>query len=558
MSDHWKSLANQLGAPGVDAPETEQVATPAPASKKKSDSDTASNAVSDTDQAASGAGKAALEDEEMADDQASHDAPADAAPLEPVAETPPEAAPAPGRARSTWETLSRMFNIPVDRSRNEPEPAPEPAVEAPVAKKPAAQPAAEQKKAKKKKPSIFDDAKPAKPESAALEEMFGDAPKDLGWKTKPRVIDDVSFDDDVVDEPSKAGRSHVDTPGDRDETEELAASLSFRKKPAVRDEPAPKREPQARSRDEGRDEPAEDEEPRRGRRRRRPRRGERSHADAAAPSIREPESRPADRDEGQDRDSSPTAWGGIDLGDDEPETASSTSVRDKEELKDSDGEVTRRSSRRRRGRGGRNRSRDEGADDRPSREDEVTATAKVVEPDTDDGDKPQVDDERAPRSRSSRGRRGGRGRGRDSARDNDSGRERDGSRGSDRSRDEEDADIDDSVELRVVDARDDEDSQSRPRGRGAPAGDADGDDAERPRRGRGGRRRGRRGRDSGREDAPRNDRDDDIGDDDEDSPPSFGDIPTWTDSLEGMISGNMDNHKKNESRGSRGRSRGRR
>lgn len=145
--------------------------------------------------------------------------------VEPLAEvmTPapePELVDEKPRKRSSWETLASMFNIQIDRT-----PAPEaPAAVAP-AKPPTPPPAApreresrerEPRSAHREKPRFNEPRREREPEkrepetrlqvfpesrgsqeNPALEELFAEVPRgDLdSWKKPPRVVDDLSWDE---------------------------------------------------------------------------------------------------------------------------------------------------------------------------------------------------------------------------------------------------------------------------------------------------------------------------------------------------------------------------
>ena len=133
---------------------------------------------------------------------------------EPLAEvmTPapePEVVDTKPRKRSSWETLASMFNIQVDRTPPaEPAAPPKPAAQAPVAPpKRESRPAAQREKPRFNEPRRERDAEPRlqvfqesrdSDNNPALESMFADAPRgDIdSWKKPPRIIDDVSWEDD--------------------------------------------------------------------------------------------------------------------------------------------------------------------------------------------------------------------------------------------------------------------------------------------------------------------------------------------------------------------------
>jgi hypothetical protein len=192
MSDHWKSLAQKLGAPGLAAPEEsgsestspitqESVAPPAPVEKP-----------------------------------AAPPAPVEAAEM------------AKPRKRSSWETLASMFNIQLDRTPAAPEPVAPPPEPAPTPVKHEPRAAVEPKRenrrdqpprarddsrrggfkreegfSKRDEPvaeerlSVFNDTRTDT--NPALEALFADAPREevTSWKRTPRVVDDLGWDDDA-------------------------------------------------------------------------------------------------------------------------------------------------------------------------------------------------------------------------------------------------------------------------------------------------------------------------------------------------------------------------
>ncbi len=262
----------------------------------------------------------------------------------PAAPPPPEA---PPRRKSSWESLANMFNIKVDRSKPA-EAVPEVEAPAPQPVQPrGSRPAAEASTEEDQPFSIFAEDRPSR-SNPALDAMFGDAPSPTksshdDWG-KPRVIDDLGWEDDGRKHTSQRNESSPSSAAEGDDQRRLAS-------------------PEAAS-------DSDDEEaPRRGRRRRRGRRGRSDSADASPAAE------------------SPRSWGGLDddangtaddetdhgLHDDpweEPESfelvqPSSLDQTDfdsdgaAEELS-ADGEVLRRSSRHRRrgGRGGSGRERD--------------------------------------------------------------------------------------------------------------------------------------------------------------------------------------------------------
>lgn len=427
MADHWKSIANLLGAPGVDEPEAETQAEETPRSQvpnvqhaaRKSPSASSSKTAKPTGARPETSGKkdvsadkkvtAGPPKDAVADDLAepvqrdvaadlSSQSPASEwhfAPDEPIpdealsfksihskparSKTPPQPEPAPTpppaalsfsepsppqpaqarreaprmpdrtepstpavappsdappRRKSSWESLANMFNIKVDRPKPA-EVAQEAVAPAPEPVQPRGSRPADDADSDADQPfPIFSEDRPAR-SNPALDAMFGEAPLPSkssrdNWG-KPRVIDDLGWDDDGKDksssprdESSRDGSSHAD---------DASGSAS----------------PHGSG---------DDEAPRRGRRRRRGRRGRSDSADSSASTE------------------APRSWGGLDeksedetdhgLHDDPWDEPESFELVQPDDLDDepefdsgdgpeqlaADGEVLRRSSRRRRrGRG---------------------------------------------------------------------------------------------------------------------------------------------------------------------------------------------------------------
>ncbi|MEO8269374.1 MAG: hypothetical protein ABI557_06625 [Aureliella sp.] len=640
MADHWKSIANRLGAPGVDEPELERPAADAPVQEPAPKAVRPSRGSTDKSHIRESTPSAVKSSPVGRDAASLHSAPpAEAAaakrpefffdPNQPIPDealsfkssrpslaqnepapppesrtitstpsTPPPAAksfsepsppsaaearreaprmpdrfepetpPAapPPKRKSSWESLANMFNIKVDRSKSV-EAAPEPkAIE--VRSRPA-RPAVEDDQ----QLSIFSDERPSR-SNPALDAMFGDAPQGASqprsdeWG-KPRVIDDLGWDSDEDKPVSKRG-GFVESDD-------------------------PKSEAVPSSGHENSEEGDDEESPRRGRRRRRGRRsgrgdssGETSSADTSSSSSASvgPSRGPAaDRA----RAGRSTSWGGLDepienddelsvVGDDpwdEPESfeGAQTSLRDElgddndsedgaEELS-ADGEVLRRSSRRRRrGRGRGGRDRESGEATEPASEEmpaarpaargrSATARSGSAPRDTDDssahvGFRTARDDEDlsdsserldAPRTTSSSRRAEPRGEGRSEVRDS-------------------------------------EERGSRPRRgrRGGSSRDPDKSSDSRREPSSTGRSRSAEARTPGRpsdEEGPIEDDFDDISlgpaFDGEEDDADHGDgqhrsIPTWADSIQSLVEVNMENRKRGDNRGGtpRGRPRGRR
>lgn len=187
MGDHWKSLANKLGAPGMDAPVSEPAPPPEPVKPAPRQS-------------------AAAPVEPPRSVRAPEPAPE---PIpEPIPEPPAEVA-RKGKRKSSWDTLTSFFGI------SSPEPAPEISSAAPAEtdaleagfSKPAPRETERPTRAKPPTPT---------PKATALDELFGDAPRqELSWdKPAPRMVDDVSDWDDepIVDAPTLDDQADTFTP----------------------------------------------------------------------------------------------------------------------------------------------------------------------------------------------------------------------------------------------------------------------------------------------------------------------------------------------------------
>lgn len=630
MADHWKSLANQLGTPGIDVPEAAQTSDgesvessqrePDALAPETQPSPTAADFEADSlekkvqpaarstqpDAGASGGSS-------TAPPESTFDSPAHRG-AEPTAEKPqkgtqgmtakdkaPDARPAK-KKRSSWESLARMFNIPVERAEPD-EPAVVEAVEPESVAEPEVQP-----------PNILSmsTGEPSTPENPALDEMFSEASgaaKD-SWGAKPRVIDDLGWGDEPADKT------------DEDDRPSAAAETA----------------------------PAEDDldgesDVRRGRSRRRRRRGRGGQAESAAPaeekSSASTDSAPTSRaSEAGEKPAKEFGWG-------EPESFEAASPETEDANRDEPAaEPERRGNRRRRGRGGRGRNAaasdnagsdvaeprqstsraDQDAepapqDDAPdllpvswhdeptksrrdstprrdekprSRREEEPRARRDPPPKSDRDDEPRSRRDAEPRSRRNeepRARRDEEPRGRRTeesrprrdeeprSRRGGEARPRRNEESSTRSRDEEPRARRDEEPRSRRDAesrtsRDEEprsrrDRDDEPRGRhdrdrdeeprarqDRDSSDETSDDSsEAPRRGEGRRRRRRRP-----DSAPRAEKGAAVSEDDgtEDETSEHDNVPTWTDSLESIITANTENHKRNEGRGQRGRPRGRR
>jgi hypothetical protein len=497
MGDHWKSLAQKLGAPGMDDPTTSSNESAPP-------TETA----------------AFTRESEPAQ------------PVEPLAEvmTPapePEVIEEKPRKRSSWESLASMFNIQLDRTPPAPPAAVKPPVPEPVPprereSRPAAQrekprfnePRREREPERKREPEprlqVFQESE--SDANPALESLFADAPRgDLdSWKKPPRVVDDIGWDDEE--------------PATNKVVEPEFASEAF----GV----------DAETIEEGSAEPTE--RPRRRRRRRGSRRPD--GAGAAAPrqnlDLEEIESIVPG-----DEYSEPESFE-VDLSD-----ASESPV---------EGDPERRSSRRRR----RGRKRP-GDDVIASGQDDGVINAELASERP--GDRPERMPERAPRPErsdrsgdrtSERSERPPRTRSRENETDAERGFDRSAERGSDRGP-ERGADRgserrpDRNVERGERPAR----AERAPEGRREKRTERAEPRADRPPRVREERPL------PPRSDAEEHDDVDAMEDiDSEGSGEKHRNIPSWADSLQAIIEGNMENHKRNDNRGGppRGRPRSRR
>jgi len=218
MADHWKTLANRLGTPGIDEPEVDEIKEEKLAPEAQSSATAAPYADRES--------KPAME--ETPSGSASTDRPASV----PQTAEPPAAPAKPAKRKSSWEALANLFNVSVDRSEPEPvaaAPEPEPAQPEPFQPEPIqsepfqpeprrpkpafGSPAAVTPTPPKKKLSIFDE--PELDPNAALDAMFGDAPREKlsgegsGWGKPKRVVDDLGWDD-ADDQPKRAKASRDD------------------------------------------------------------------------------------------------------------------------------------------------------------------------------------------------------------------------------------------------------------------------------------------------------------------------------------------------------------
>ncbi len=325
MADHWKSIANLLGAPGVDEPEAETQGNESAMNQGQPTLPEAPDPIQPLPQDE-------LPQDELPDEALSFksrraeakevSASASAAKVpeinrevvavrHEIAAVEPEREPPKAKRKSSWESLASMFGVKVER--------PQPAAEAPP---PAARREVEDEPeaaVDDQKLSIFSGDSP-QDSNPALEEMFGDAPKGSreGWG-RPRVVNDLGWEDDSEPEPSE--------------------------------KPAEETELQAKEDDE--------DAPRRGRRRRRGRRGRSDSVEIKASPL-EPQ----------------IEWSGaeeIEAGfeaDDDWQEPDSFAIADADEFEpvetedvsvdiDAEGEVERRSSRRRRRGRGRGRDREQ-------------------------------------------------------------------------------------------------------------------------------------------------------------------------------------------------------
>lgn len=507
MGDHWKSLAQKLGAPGMDDPTT-------------SSNESAPESAAFTRE------------------------PEPSQPVEPLSEvmTPapePEVVDEKPRKRSSWEALASMFNIQIERAPAE-QPAPEPIKPAPVAPPPPrereSRPAAHREKPRFNEPrrdrepnrdsnrerepeprlQVFQES-PSSDVNPALESMFADAPRgDLdSWKKPPRVVDDIGWGEEV---PVSAS----------EDVEEDFAPESF----SVETE-KPGTESAAETSDR----------PRRRRRRRGSRRPE--GAENLAPR------------KDHDLDSVESVVPGDDYS--EPESFEVDLSESDEPVVQADPE--RRSSRRRRR--GRKRPVDDAV---TSQMDDGELNAELASERV--GDRPERMPDRAPRSDRSGDRTGGRS-DRTSDRSPQSrnrGNESTGDRSAPRSNERVPGE-------RGPSERGSERSAERVSERGADRSDR----PARAERGPDGRREKRTERPEPRADRPPRVREErplpprsDVEEHDEvdeleeidsdESGDKHRNIPSWADSLQAIIEGNMENHKRNDNRGGppRGRPRSRR
>lgn len=590
MADHWKTIANALGAPGVDEPEVEAepIASevkpePAPKSPQPQFSQESNKSLADRQATARNQDTDSSRERVSTEVRGSLDNSSTEFVFDPnlpipdealsfkstkIPRTPPQTTPAagsfsepptpaaearreaprmpdrteptsvptaaspppkPAKRKSSWESLASMFNIKVDRSKPaeaEEEP-PQPVEPTPPAAAPIMRDSdrsvrsGSARQASDQQLSIFSGGQPTTEPNAALRSMFGDVPQSTNesWG-KPRMVDDLGWDDEEA-KPTSTAHS--------------TAKASFQpSQPAADDEVG-------------------EETVRRGRRRRRGRRGRGDSQESSAPATEK-----ADH------------WGEVEevasSGDDdwpepecfeeiEPEVRTVRAEREldsefdaESEEPTNEGEPLRRSSRRRR-RGGRGREREpvDGSesisrDRQPPRTRVVPPAAIEEEEDEVIGFAPDVDDEddfdgdivgETPRrnaageeDRNSRTRRRRRGRG-----------------GSGRSREE--GSRDDQAGRTQGSTTRPHSSATRPPGppeiqratrSGRPIEDDDFDADIEPVVGFEGE-------------------EDETGSDGK----QHRNIPTWADSIESLVTANMENRKRGDNRGApRGRPKGRR
>ena len=99
MADHWKTLANRLGTPGIDEPEVEEI------KEEKSAPEAPSSA--------SAARSADFESKPAAKKPAFEKALGGPPPVESpaLAPEPVEEPVKPAKRKSSWETLASLFNV---------------------------------------------------------------------------------------------------------------------------------------------------------------------------------------------------------------------------------------------------------------------------------------------------------------------------------------------------------------------------------------------------------------------------------------------------------------
>ncbi len=227
MADHWKSIANKLGAPGVDEPEpeTQEAETTLegselPESKpdeaavdeaspvsEEARSDEADSFASGRDafsplpaspKSFSESKPKALPETRVTESKREQPAP------QPKREEPaPE--PVKPKRKSSWESLASMFNVKIDRSK--PAEVEEPAAEA------VDQVAADESDEESPLSIFSGDKGDTNP---ALDAMFGDAPRESVDQrgSHPRVVDDLGWADE---EPPPVTRSEEATSDEGDE-----------------------------------------------------------------------------------------------------------------------------------------------------------------------------------------------------------------------------------------------------------------------------------------------------------------------------------------------------
>ncbi len=227
MSDHWKSIADLLGAPGMDARRRLPVEPPAlgPAS-----SEYIETTRKDKEPLATPIAEKAVERDLPARGRIAVDAspPAVKEQKEEKIASQPEAKHEPKsepvKRRSSWDSLTKMFGLSSASEEVAKKPEPTTVEEAParVVREPAPRASSRSERVESERPRPRLDSPPAIDDASdsqansALDALFQDAPRQPGkdWREESslRIVDDVSWDiDDSDDDVSKETSSSAPT-----------------------------------------------------------------------------------------------------------------------------------------------------------------------------------------------------------------------------------------------------------------------------------------------------------------------------------------------------------
>lgn len=254
MADHWKSLANKLGAPGVDEPEEVVEHVPQAEAEPTSGEEQADSPLAPAEDAPDSDDGSELEGAASPQADAEADSPEVIHAL-----APPKAQPTPTpveepqakrkKRRSSWEKLASMFNVSSGAAEQELEEEPAESPEAEPDPAPARASGSEVRVAdtgndepdEDERPGLALFDAPEKDVNPALESMFGDAPRDedLSWTPRrKRVVDDVGWGetdaskDDEAAERDEGSSSPARADRDRtsDDEDEMGRGRSRRRR----------------------------------------------------------------------------------------------------------------------------------------------------------------------------------------------------------------------------------------------------------------------------------------------------------------------------------------